>query len=60
VAPQASWQIQNARAGDVPRAAVIVRDQRGESAPTFDPNSLPPPQGTIRRLEGISKSFLNR
>jgi hypothetical protein len=60
-APQASLQIPNARPGDVPRAATNIRDQSGESAPPpFDPNSLPPPQGTMRRLEGISKSFLNR
>jgi hypothetical protein len=61
VAPQASLQVPNARPGDVPRAATNIRDQSGESAPpAFDPNSLPPPQGTMRRLEGISKSFLNR
>jgi hypothetical protein len=61
VAPQASLQLPNARPGDVPRAAANIRDQSGESAPpAFDPNSLPPPQGTMRRLEGISKSFLNR
>jgi hypothetical protein len=61
VAPQASLQVPNVRPGDVPRAATNIRDQSGESAPPpFDPNSLPPPQGTMRRLEGISKSFLNR
>jgi hypothetical protein len=48
VAPQASLQIPNAK-------------QSGESAkPQPDPISVPPPQGTIRRLDGISKSFLNR
>jgi hypothetical protein len=60
VAPQASLQVPNARPGAA-RGATIVRDQSGESAPpAFDPNSVPPPQGTIRRLDGISKSFLNR
>jgi hypothetical protein len=61
VAPQASLQVPNARPGAAARGATIVRDQSGESAPPpFDPNSVPPPQGTIRRLDGISKSFLNR
>jgi hypothetical protein len=31
-----------------------------EDKPEFDPNSVPPPQGTIRRLEAISKSFSKR
>ncbi len=61
VAPQASLQIPNAKPDDVLRGATIIRDQSGESAkPEFDPNSVPPPQGTIRRLEGISKSFWKR
>jgi hypothetical protein len=60
-APQASLQIPNAKPGDGLRAATMIREQSGESAkPQFDPSSLPPPQGTIRRLDGISKSFLNR
>jgi hypothetical protein len=62
VAPQASLQTPNAKAGDGLRATTtIVREQSGESAkPQPDPISVPPPQGTIRRLDGISKSFLNR
>jgi hypothetical protein len=61
VAPQASLQTPNAKAGDGPRAATMIREQSGESAkPQLDPISVPPPQGTIRRLDGISKSFLNR
>ncbi len=61
VAPQALLQVPKAKPGDAARGATIVRDQSGESAPPpFDPNSVPTPQGTIRRLDGISKSFLNR
>ena len=66
VAPQASSQMSNAKRGDV------VRDNSGASKgqtdrtagrtpppdkPEFDPDSLPPPQGTIRRMEAISKAF---
>ena len=61
VAPQASLQTPNAKPGDGLRAATTIREQSGESAkPQPDPISVPPPQGTIRRLDGISKSFLNR
>ena len=57
-APQAAL---HANPGDAVRGVTIIRDRSAESTtPPFDPNSLPPPQGTIRRLEGISKSFLNR
>ena len=29
----------------------------GVGKPEFDPNNVPPPQGTIRRMEAISKAF---
>jgi hypothetical protein len=60
VAPQATLQFPNGKPGDA-RSVTIIRERSAESAPPpFDPSSLPPPQGTMRRLEGISKSFLNR
>jgi hypothetical protein len=61
VAPQASLQTPNAQRGEVVHGATLMRDQGGESArPESDPSSVQPPQGTIRRLDGISKSFSKR
>jgi hypothetical protein len=61
VAPQASLQGPNATRSDVVHGAALIRNQGGESArPQADSSGMQPPQGTIRRLEGISNSFSKR
>jgi ribosomal protein S14 len=60
VAPQASWQISNAKPGDGFRAAPIIRDADGSPQPEINPGTLSPPPGTVHRLDAISKSFLKR
>ena len=61
VAPQAALQGADARRGDVVHGATLMRDRGGESArPQSDAGGMQPPQGTIRRLEGISSSFSKR
>ncbi len=66
VAPQISLQIPNASPGNIIRdGSSTSNGQTDRTAgrtppggkPEFDPNSIPPPTGTIRRLEAISKSF---
>jgi hypothetical protein len=32
----------------------------GADRPGFDPNSVPVPEGTLRRMEGIKKAFSKR
>jgi hypothetical protein len=32
----------------------------GTDRPGFDPNSVPVPEGTLRRMEGINKAFSKR
>ncbi len=64
---KASLQTTNARPDEVIRTGKINPD-RGDSTgciescgkPEFDPNSLPAPKGTIRRLDAISNSFMKR
>jgi hypothetical protein len=66
VAPQASMQIPNARSGNIvrdsggafnrPADRTVARASPADK-PQFDPSSVPTPQGTIRRMEEISKAF---
>jgi hypothetical protein len=61
VAPQASLHGADVRRGDAVHGAALMRNHGGENArPGSDPNGVQPPQGTIRRLEGISNSFSKR
>jgi len=76
VTPQTSLQIPNAKPGDVVREGTIIRDRRNAGAcgeqtdkaarpPSCDkaeaePVNVPPPAGTMRRLDAISKSFSKR
>jgi hypothetical protein len=47
-----------------PNETVVVKPKEtartGADRPSFDPNSVPVPEGTLRRMEGINKAFSKR
>lgn len=58
--PQNSLQITTARPTEVIRVGGARPDETiraGAVKPSPDPINVPPPQGTIKRMEGISKAF---
>jgi hypothetical protein len=51
---------QTARPNDAIRTGKITVEHAAPEKPAFDPASVPPPQGTIHRLDAISNSFMKR
>jgi hypothetical protein len=60
VSPQPSLQTTTVRPTEVIRIGVARSDETiraGAVKPNPDSINVPPPQGTIKRMEGVSKAF---